>query len=146
MDNYLRKQYRKSVPMIVQRTLYQQLETREHMCILAFTRGAADQSHFDTLLYVMNLLLVAGQTDPKRKYALDYAQKIMKPALEGIKARINNTGKFGMNAQELQAMKDMIKVSREFWMRQTVELYKFSCDQVDSFYDEIKQRNEAATA
>jgi hypothetical protein len=141
---HLRRKYNKSVPMIVQRTLFQQLETREHMCILAFTRGAADQSHFDTLLYVMNLLLVAGQTDPNRKYVLDYAQKTIKPALESMKARIVNTGKFGMNALELQAIKDMIKISREFWMRQTVELYKFSCDQVDSFYDEIKQRNEAA--
>jgi hypothetical protein len=140
----MKKHYKRSVPMLIQRQLYQSLETREYMCIIAFTRGVADQSHFDTLLYVMNLLLVAGQTDPSRKYALDYAQQTIKPALEGIKARINKTGKFGMNSQELEAMKSMIEVSREFWNRQTVELYKFSCDQVDEYYKELAEKRKAA--
>jgi hypothetical protein len=144
MKKKIRHIYKKSVPMLIQRTIHSSVETREHICIVAFTRGVADQGHFDTLLYVMNLLLIAGQTDPSRKFALDYANNTMKPALMGIKERFHKTGKFGMNASELQAVKDMLIVSREFWMRQTVELYKFSCEQVDAFYDELNAKRKVA--
>lgn len=129
--------------MLVQREINPEIETKQHACLLAFTHGVADQNHFDTLLLEMNLLLVAGQTDKKRKYAVDFAFKTIKPALQAIKDRVLKTGKFGVNADELQAIKQLIEFSREFWQKQTGQLYEFCVEQVNLFYKECEGKRNA---
>ena len=126
--------------MIVQRTIQPEIETKEHVCVLAFTKGFASQEHFDTLLLSMNLLLVAGQTDKKRKYAIDYAFKTIKPALQNVKQRVYDTGKFGVNAEELKAIKSLIEFSREFWNLNTGQLYDFCVEQVNLFYADCERK------
>jgi len=137
------RHYKRSTPVLVQRLIQPEVETKQHACILAFSRGFADQSHFDTMLLEMNLLLVAGQTDKKRKYAVDFAFNTIKPALQNIKERVYKTGKFGVNAEELQAIKQLIEFSREFWQKQSGQLYEFCLEQVNLFYKECEdKRNE----
>lgn len=137
------RHYKKSTPVLVQRLIQPEVETKQHACILAFSRGFADQSHFDTMLLEMNLLLVAGQTDKKRKYAVDFAFNTIKPALQNIKERVYKTGKFGVNAEELQAIKQLIEFSREFWQKQTGQLYEFCLEQVNLFYKECESKRSA---
>jgi heterodisulfide reductase subunit C len=92
------------------------------------------------MLLEMNLLLVAGQTDKKRKYAVDFAFNTIKPALQNIKERVYKTGKFGVNAEELQAIKQLIEFSRDFWQKQTGQLYEFCLEQVNLFYKECEEK------
>ena len=136
------KHYKRSTPVLVQRLIQPEVETKQHACILAFSRGFADQTHFDTMLLEMNLLLVAGQTDKKRKYAVDFAFNTIKPALQNIKERVYKTGKFGVNAEELHAIKQLIEFSREFWQKQTGQLYEFCLEQVNLFYKECEEKRK----
>lgn len=137
------RHYKRSIPMLVQREIQPELETKEYACLIAFTHGVADQNHFDTLLLTMNLLLVAGQTDKQKRYAVDFAFKTIKPALQAIKDRVLKTGKFGVNSEELQAIKKLIEFSREFWQKQTGQLYDFCIDQVNLFYKECESKRSA---
>ena len=134
------KHYKKSVPMLVQKHLKPSIETKQYACVLAFTNGVAQQDHYDTLLFELNLLLVAGQTDKKKKYAVDFATNELRPALESVKQRVKNTGKFGVNAEELMAIKKLIDFSREFWKKQTGQLYNFCVEQINLFYADIQKR------
>ena len=134
--------YKKSVPMLVQKHLQTDIETKQYACVLAFTHGVANQNHFDTLLFELNLLLVAGQTDKKRKYAVDFATNTLRPALESVKQRVKSTGKYGVNSDELLAIKKLIDFSREFWNKQSGQLYNFCVEQINLFYAESKRKHE----
>ena len=134
------KHYKKSVPMLVQKHIQPSNETKQYACVLAFTNGVAGQDHYDTLLFELNLLLVAGQTDKKKKYAVEFATNELRPALESVKQRVKNTGKFGVNADELLAIKKLIDFSREFWNKQTGQLYNFCVEQINLFYADTQKR------
>lgn len=134
------KHYKKSVPMLVQKHLKPSLETKQYACVLAFTNGVAGQDHYDTILFESNLLLVAGQTNKKKKYAVDFVQGEVQPALKSMKERVRNTGKFGVNADELMAIKRLIDFSREFWKQQTGQLYTFCVEQINLFYDDCARK------
>jgi len=134
------KHYKKSVPMLVQKHIQPSNETKQYACVLAFTNGVAGQDHYDTLLFELNLLLVAGQTDKKKKYAVEFATNELRPALESVKQRVKNTGKFGVNDDELLAIKKLIDFSREFWNKQTGQLYNFCVEQINLFYADTQKR------
>lgn len=120
------------------------LEIDEYMAVHAFAHRFATQDHFDYLLRIMNLLLVAGQTDKKRKYALDYAQNNLKPVLTSIKERFYKTKKLGVNGAELKELRAMLEFNKTFWQRQTGELFVFCQDQVTEFYNELEQKRAYA--
>lgn len=127
--------------MLIVRTLNNtSMELQERACLLAFQRGAATVKHFDLLLLMMNLLLVAGQTDKKRRHALTYAETTIKPVMESIKGRYQKTGKFGVNGEELARLKEFIEWNREFWKRQPGEVFAFASEQVEAYYAELKAR------
>ena len=134
------KHYKKSVPMLVQKHIQPSNETKQYACVLAFTNGVAGQDHYDTILFESNLLLVAGQTDKKKKYAVDFVQGEVQPALKSMKERVRNTGKFGVNADELMAIKRLIDFSREFWKQQTGQLYTFCVEQINLFYEDCAKK------
>jgi hypothetical protein len=128
-------------PMLVQRTIHNTgLETREWLAVDAMAKGYATTEHYDLLAYLMNLLLLAGSTDKHRHYAQVYAEDTVKPVLESIADRYQNTGKFGVNAQELQVLKQLIDFNKAFWLRQGVGLFDIACREVDAFF---KERSEA---
>lgn len=130
-------------PMLVLRTMANtDMENQERACIVAFTHGVATTQHFDLINRINNLLMIAGQTDKNRAYALQFAEQRIKPALLGIKKRFDKTGKLGVNAQELQALKDIIEFNRNFWLKQTGELFAFCNEQVDAFYADEARVNK----
>ena len=135
--------YKKSVPMLVQKHLKPSLETKQYACVLAFTNGVAEQSHYDTILFESNLLLVAGQTDKNKKYAVTFIQDEVQPALRSMKERVYKTGKFGVNYDELMAIKRLIDFSREFWKKQTGQLYSFCVEQINLFYADCERKINA---
>lgn len=132
--------YKKSVPMLIQKHLRPSIETKQYACVVAFTNGVAGQDHFDTILFESNMLLVAGQTDKKKRYAVKFIQGEVQPALQSMKERVRSTGKFGVNADELMAIKRLIDFSREFWQKQTGQLYNFCVDQINLFYADCEKK------
>lgn len=126
--------------MLVQKHLQPTIETKQYACVLAFTNGVAGQDHYDTILFESNLLLVAGQTDKNKKYAVTFIQDEIQPALRNIKERVKNTGKFGVNYDELMAIKKLIDFSREFWKKQTGQLYNFCVEQINLFYADCERK------
>lgn len=135
-----KKRYVKAIPMLVYRTINENdVETAEYMAVHAFAHGFAQNSHFDKLVDLMNLMLVAGQTDKSRKYLIEYIDAKVKPALHSIKKRYDQSGKLGVNAEELKELRNMLQINKDFWLKQTGALYTFCCEQVNLFYDEKKQ-------
>lgn len=131
--------YVKAIPMLVYRTINEtDLETAEYMAVHAFAHGFAQKSHFDKLVDLMNLMLVAGQTDKSRKYLIDYIDAKIKPVLGSIKKRYEQTNKLGVNGTELQELRNMLQVNKDFWLKQSGSLYTFCIEQVNLFYDERK--------
>jgi hypothetical protein len=57
-----------------------------------------------------------------------------------MKERVLKTGKFGVNAVELKAIKRLIDFSREFWQKQTGQLYNFCVEQINLFYADLAKR------
>lgn len=130
--------------MLVYRTINEtKIETKEYMAVHAFAHGFATYQHFDKLLELMNLMLVAGQTDKSRKYIRDYAETKFKPVLQSIKDRHAKTKKLGINADELKELRNMLDVNREFWLKQTGQLYDFCVMQVNQYYKEIDKKYAA---
>ena len=131
--------YVRAVPMLIYRTINENdVETAEYMAVHAFAHGFAQKSHFDKLIDLMNLMLVAGQTDKSRKYLIQYIDAKIKPVLGSIKTRYENTGKLGVSGDELKELRNMLQVNKYFWLKQTGALYTFCCEQVNLFYDERK--------
>lgn len=132
-------------PMLVVRTLANtDMEIRERQCINAFTHGVAKEQHFDLLLLMMNLLLIAGQTSPERKYALDYAEQHIKPVITSIRDRYGKTGKLGVNSHELKALREMVDFSKQFWLRQPGELWAYADGEVRAYYAELAEKRRVA--
>ena len=123
--------------MLIYRTINEtDIETAEYMAVHAFAHGFAQKSHFDKLVDLMNLMLIAGQTDKSRKYLITYIEAKIKPVLKSIKDRYDKTGKLGVSADELKELRNMLQVNKDFWLKQSGVLYKFCCEQVNLFYDE----------
>lgn len=132
-------------PMLVTRTLANtEMEIRELQCITAFTLGRAKEQHFDLLLLLMNMLMIAGQTSPERKYALDFAEQRIKPLITSIRDRYGRTGKLGLNAIELQGLRDLVTFNKAFWLRQPGDLYHNAQREVEAYYRELADKRKAA--
>lgn len=132
-------------PILVMRTLEEtQLETREWKAVNVFAFGKPTDEDFMQLQDMLNLLLIAGQTSPDRKYALIKAEKEFKPAIVSIQKRWEKTGKWGIAAGELGALRRMVAFSREFWIRCPTELLAVCVEEAKAFYREQEQRRAVA--
>jgi len=130
-------------PMIVMREIYNKdLETKELVAVRAFQWGAATKTHYDLLLDLANMLLVAGHTAKEREYAIKYADDIAIPVLRSIKTRYDRTGgKLGVSAAELHVLLVLVEFSKQFWARCPIELYKQCVEELTAFYCSLKDDN-----
>lgn len=135
-----RKQQRQYAPIMVTRLLNPTLEVKERVAVNAFTMGAATKLHFDTLLDMMNMLLIGGSSDDSRKYALDYADKTIRPVLTRIRDRYEKTGKLGVTAIEKQTLIEMVDFSEQFWIRQPADLYLVAAQELKKYYESLEHR------
>lgn len=132
-------------PMLITRTLANTaMETREWAALTAFTRGVATEQHFDLLNLMLNMLLIAGQTSPERKYALDFAEQKIRPLMLSIRERYGRTGKLGVNADELKGLREMVDFNIEFWKRQPGDLWAYADKEVTDYYKELAEKRAAA--
>ena len=126
--------------MLVNRGLINdELELRERMFVEAFAGGFAEKIHFDSLVDMRNVLVIAAcQKDDKP--IIQFAQAMSIP-LQAIRARHARTGKFGATGEELKLMRVFCDIYRDWWLRQSVGAYEKACDELQSV---IYQAKEAA--
>ena len=119
-----------SVPMLINRGLQNDaLELRERMLVEAFAGGWAGPAHFDNLADMRDcLMLAAADRDDQAVLALCRAAAV---ALQNIRVRQGETGRFGESGEELKALRSFVEVYRDFWLRQPVSLYVAACDAMD---------------
>lgn len=130
-------------PMLVMRQIVNaDLESKEMAAALAFFWGVAEKSHYDLLLDLTNLLMVAGTSDKKRAYAIEAADKAFIPVLKSIKSRYDKTGKLGVSGAEKHALVNLVEYSKQFWNRQPIELYEISVRELKAFYKSLITTND----
>lgn len=126
--------------MLVNRGLINdELELRERMFVEAFAGGFAEKIHFDSLVDMRNVLVIAAcQKDDKP--IIQFAQAMSIP-LQSIRARHARTGKFGATGEELKLMRVFCDIYRDWWLRQSVGAYEQACDELQGI---IYKEKEAA--
>jgi hypothetical protein len=125
-------------PMIIMRSIYNKdLETKERVALNKFTMGVAQPADYELFLDMTNMLIVAGTSADDRKYAREYAEGTALPALQGIKARFDKTGKLGLNAQERKTLIALIEFSYQFWARNPIDLYQQCGLELKAYYNEL---------
>ena len=126
--------------MLVNRGLINDdLELREREFVEAFAGGYAEKIHFDSLVDMRNVLVIAAfQKDDKP--IIQFAQAMSIP-LQSIRARHAETGKFGATGEELKLMRVFCDIYRDWWLRQSVGAYEKACDELQGI---IYQEKEAA--
>lgn len=128
-------------PIIVMRKLEEvEIESREWKAVNVLAYGKPDEDSFNTIQDMLNLLLVAGSSSPDRAYALKMAEKEFKPAIQSIQQRWERTGKWGVKAEELAALRKMVVFNREFWIRMPTELLAVCAAEVKAFYVELNEK------
>jgi len=132
-------------PMLVLRNIVNDdLETKEHTSVMVFKYGAADKYHYDMLLDITNMLVIAGSSDKSRAYAKNTAEKHFIPALKGIKDRYDRTGSLGVSAIEANILREIVEFSKQFWNRQPIALYEIAGRELKAFYYSLTTDKEIA--
>lgn len=130
--------------MLVSRFVHNtEMELRERMAVTAFSGGFANTQHYDVLVEMMNLLMIAGSRDKSRDYIKQYAEKIIEPALNSIKTRYLKTGKLGVNGEELIALRQMVDRSKAFWITQTTGFFNECVGELNAYYRTLDKAVEA---
>ena len=128
--------------MLVNRKLNENIESIEEFSMLtAFQYGHATKAHFDYLIRMANMLSCAAQTKalPRLAAQVDAINYLAKLVLD----RYHNTAKFGVTAQELSAMRDLVRFYDDFWKRQTTDLYNTCAHELNAFYVDVAQKRQA---
>lgn len=134
-------------PMLVMRQCVNtEMETKELMAVHAFSRGFANGKHFDLLMDIANMLLIGGSLRTEAHYAETYAETVLIPTLTGVKQRYDKIGKLGVNSHELAVMREMVEFSRQFWVRQPIELFHEAAEELRAFYVELHETGKEKTA
>jgi hypothetical protein len=133
-------------PMVVMRAIFnKELETKERIALNKFTMGVAQPADYELFLDMTNMLIVAGTSADDRKYAREYAETNVLPAIQSIKARHDKTGKLGLTARERKALISLIEFSYQFWARNPIDLYDRCGKELKAYYNELyAKRRETA--
>lgn len=131
-----------SVPMLINRLVYENVETiEEHSMLVAFKFGVATKQHFDYLARMSNMLNIAAQTkelDGLARY-VDALNVLSKSILD----RFKRTNKFGVTGEELITLKNLVGVYDQFWKTKTTTFYNNCVAELNAFYVEIQEKRAA---
>lgn len=134
-------------PMLVLRgTINDAIEMRERMAVEAFALGYADAEHFDTLVQMQGLLILAGSTSEKRKPAMIYARDVLGRTMESIRERHTKTGKLDCTAEEMKVLRGFVSMYRDFWLRAPASLYEAAVIELQRFHDKVAAERKAQAA
>lgn len=135
------KKRRKAAPMLVLRGIRNtELETKELAAALSFKFGSATKSDFHMLLDITNMLLIAGSSSKDRQYVIPHVDNKIMPTLKSIRERYDRTGKLGVSAAESGILVDLVEFSKQFWMRQPMDLYVTCAKELAAYYKELAEK------
>lgn len=122
-------------PMLVLRGIKNDdIELRERMAVQALAGGWATVDHYQTVLDMANVMLLAGSTDDHRRWAWTYCRETVLPALRKIAERYDRTKKLSVTTGEREVIRAFVTRYREFWLRQPGELYIAACQSLNGHY------------
>lgn len=125
-------------PMLVLRSIHaNDLDSKELGAALRFKFGTAEKADFDLLMDLINMMLIAASSDKQREYVLKFIDTRAMPTMVAIKKRYDRTGKLGVSGEEAKVLVDITTVSKDFWDRQPVELYKLCYKELKAYYADI---------
>jgi hypothetical protein len=140
-----RKSYRPkstSVPMLVTRELEKNVESvEENAMILAFRTGYAQKHHYDYLIRMGNTMNISNSLKPSA--GADALMNLAKAVAESVLARYKRSGKFGLTAQELEQMKQLVQSYDLYWKQQTTAHYNECIAELNAFYAEMEEKRAA---
>ncbi len=141
--NKKHKPFHASIPMLVNRKLNENIEGKEEISMVnSFQFGTATKAEYDYLVRMANMLNIAGQT--KGVQSVVEAVNSINFLARLILERYQRTGKFGVDGEELGALRDVVVFFDSFWKRQTTDLYNECVFQLNHFYKEINDKREVA--
>jgi hypothetical protein len=113
----------KAVPGIVAISSTKEYETHLRTSVIAFRGGWAEAAHWLDLVDTHDLVRIAfglfAQPDASVTAVLDLAHV----ALENIRDRYEDTGRFGTTGDEYEALKLLADTSLHFWSRHSGALF-----------------------
>lgn len=140
--NKKHKPFHASVPMLVNRVVNDIVEGTEELAMLnAFQFGTAVQSDYDYLIRMANMLNIAANY--KNVESLKVEVNAINFLARLILERYQSTGKFGVNSDELSAMRNVVTFYDSFWKRQTTNLYNDCVYELNAFYQEMEEKRAA---
>lgn len=127
------------MPSVVGREVFMRDEMiRERSMITAFSFGHANHIHWEQLLWMVNMLNVAGQL--KGNDLVKQSAILMNEVATDIFARHKRTGKFGVTGVQRQKLIDLANAYESFWQRQTSVFYNRCLSEVKEFYKEKQEQ------
>lgn len=128
-------------PTMVAMVISPEVETTELMAVLLFRNGAADKGQFNILADCRDLLLLAA--NEKHDAGVMAVCDLAGVALLNIKDRYLDKQRMGATGEELKALQALVDVSRDFWMRQSGELFRAANVALDKARGFVRERKAA---
>ena len=112
-------------PGLLAQSVDSKYETRLRMSVEAFRLGFANAAHFNDLADTLDLMqigiaLYAGQKADAGEAAVCELALV---ALQNIRDRHSQRGKFGTTGEELKALELLAETSLDYWNRRSGALY-----------------------
>lgn len=140
--NKKHKPFHASVPMLVNRVVNDNIEGTEELAMVnAFLFGTAQQSDYDYLVRMANMLNIAANY--KRAENLKPTVDAINFLASLILERYQRTGKFGVDSEERDALRIVVLFYDAFWKRQTTNLYNDCVAELNAFYADVEERRAA---
>ena len=98
-----------------------EVEITERMAIQMLLSGTAEPIHFDRLLDVADMLLLAA-TERRDNDVVEIAH-MARIALANIADRYRDKGKLGMTGDEAKALDVLVDINTDWWARQSGSLF-----------------------
>ena len=128
-------------PTMVAMVISPEVETTEHMAVLLFRNGTADKGQFNILADCRDLLMLAAHE--KRDVGVRAVCELAGVALLNIKDRYLEKERMGATGEELKALQALVDISRDFWMRQSGELFRAANLALDKARGFVRERKAA---
>lgn len=121
------------IPMIIQTQSDVVRELRQYAAVIAIKHGVANEHHFQELLAMNNLLMIAGQSRRDLKHMFVLADNSLKPILSALTKTYFDTKQLTLDANSIKLLFRIIEVNRQYWLRQTSQLFNFCVDELNAF-------------
>lgn len=119
-------------PGLLAQSVNKRYETRLRMAVESFRHGFATAHHFNDLADTLDHMQLGIALYPAQKTDVGAAAacELALVALQNIRARHTERGKFGASGEELKALELLVTTSLDYWNRRSGALYATAHEQL----------------